>query len=634
MNPPKYILITLYFTVLSSFAQNLDSITVLHEQFTKALHTNFELAKLLALEGVNKSEKLQDDNLLLQSYFNLSEIYSKQKKNDSSFIYANKALKYAQKLSDYKKQALLYNRLGSLSKRNGAYTKAITYHEKAMLLAEQHSLLQQRSGIYNSLTLLYRTKGDKERAFEELQKAIEIAEKNNFKKELINSYNIKGLLLFNIQKDSAIHYYKKGIALANEIGHRHMEGVVLSNLADLYMNIEKYEVGLEYLTQTEEIASEVHDYGTLYFVKMSQGIYFEEVGDFPKAIRTYENAIKEYKPYLNDNQMRGAYWLISGPYFHNNQFKEAYEYQEKYIELSEHLFTIQKSKEFDEIRTKYEVEKKDTQITLLAKENELAATRRNWIIISSIILTIPLIILILFYKHRVKTQRTIREQEAQLHIKEKERLQKEQEIKQIQALIDGQDNERNRIAIELHDGIGGQLAGMNLRLTQINSELHNSEIKGINQSLSNTFKELRILSHNLSSNYFRDKDIVSLLLDLKEQYEGSNRFSTNISVFPEENALLLDSEIKHHLYRILQELLNNAAKHAHAETVDVSINIHSDSLILMYEDDGTGFDAKTIHKGIGFQNMKERVTIINGVITFDSQLGKGTRVIVEIPMDN
>ncbi|MFK7748781.1 MAG: sensor histidine kinase, partial [Kordia sp.] len=236
-------------------------------------------------------------------------------------------------------------------------------------------------------------------------------------------------------------------------------------------------------------------------------------------------------------------------------------------------------------------------------------------------------------RHRVKTQRTIRAQEAQLHIKEKERLQKEQEIKQIQALIDGQDNERNRIAIELHDGIGGQLAGMNLRLTQINSELENTEIKGINQSLSNTFKELRILSHNLSSNYFKDKDIISLLLDLKQQYENNDSFLTNITVFPEENALLLDTEVKHHLYRIVQELLSNAQKHAQAKTVDVSINIHDTELILMYEDDGTGFDATTAHKGIGFQNMKERVTIVNGNITFDSQIGNGTRVIVEIPVD-
>ncbi|MFK7749378.1 MAG: tetratricopeptide repeat protein, partial [Kordia sp.] len=333
MNTLKYIFIIIYFTTLSGVAQNVDSITALHEQFTKAVHTDFELAKSLALEAVKKSELLQDNNSLLQSYFNLSEIYAKQKKSDSAFFYTDKALKYAEKLSDYEKQALLYNRLGALSQRDGSFTKAITNQEKAMLIAEQHSLLQQRSKIHASLAKLYRKKGGKKRAFKELQKAIEIAETNNFKKELINSYNLKGLLLFNTQKDSAIHYYEKAIAFANAINDKHRKGVVLSNLADLYMSIEKYDVAFKYLTQTEKIALEVHDYSTLHFAEMSLGIYHEEIGDFPAAIRIYQKALKEYGQYIDDSQRLQVYWLLPAAYFHNKQYIEAYEYQEKYIKL-------------------------------------------------------------------------------------------------------------------------------------------------------------------------------------------------------------------------------------------------------------------------------------------------------------
>ncbi|WP_298507770.1 tetratricopeptide repeat protein [uncultured Kordia sp.] len=639
MNTIKYIFTILYFIVQFSFAQNVDSITNLHEQFEKAVQTDFELANSIALEAVKKSELLQDDSLLLQSYFNLSTIHSIQKKNDSASKYANKALELASRLDNFEMQAFLYNRFGSLTQREGSYTKAITNYKKALRITEEHSLLHQRSTIYNGLAWLYKEKRNKKKAFEEIEKAITIAKKHNFKTELIRSYNVKGVLFFNTSKkeiahakDSAMRYYEKALSLSNQIKHKHLQGVVLSNLGDIYLNIGKYELAFECLTKARATALQVHDYSTLHYVEVSLGIYYEEVDNFPEAVRIYQKSLKEYGQYISDAQKLRVYWLLPGAYSHNKQYKEAFEYQEKYTELTKDLFNIKKSKEFDEIRTIYEVEKKDARITLLAKENELAATRRNWIIISSIILAIPLIILIFFYRHRVKTQRTIRAQEAQLHLKEKERLQKEQEVKQIQALIDGQDNERNRIAKELHDGIGGQLAGMNLRLTQINSEINNSEIKGVNQSLANTFKELRILSHNLSANYFRDKDIISLLLDLKQQYEGNDSFITEISVFPEKNALLLDSEVKHHLYRIVQELLSNAAKHAQAHTVEVSINIHDDELILMYEDDGTGFDATIAHKGIGFQNMKERVTIINGNITFDTQLDKGTRVVIEIPM--
>ena len=138
--------------------------------------------------------------------------------------------------------------------------------------------------------------------------------------------------------------------------------------------------------------------------------------------KKYKKAIEEYGSFVDDYQKVKAYGIMSGVFYHAQKYKEAYLYLDKYIELNEHILGLEKQKEFEKIRTQYEVEKKDNQITLLETEKELAATRKKWIIISAILLAIPLIGLFLFYRHRAKTQHTIRLQEKELHDKEKEKL--------------------------------------------------------------------------------------------------------------------------------------------------------------------------------------------------------------------
>ena len=121
-------------------------------------------------------------------------------------------------------------------------------------------------------------------------------------------------------------------------------------------------------------------------------------------------------------------------------------------------------------------------------------------------------------------------------------------------------------------------------------------------------------------------------MDLKQQYEHVNQFKVSISIFPEESLDTIDADVKHNLYRILQELFNNASRHSNCNYVELSINRHSDSIIVIYEDDGIGFDTKMIKEGIGLKNINERSKSINGTLVVDSQKDKGTHVTLEIPI--
>ena len=129
--------------------------------------------------------------------------------------------------------------------------------------------------------------------------------------------------------------------------------------------------------------------------------------------------------------------------------------------------------------------------------------------------------------------------------------------------------------------------------------------------------------------YYNKKSFYKLLAEIKKQYERDT-LNIDISIYPENCLDSLKAEIKHNLYRILQEAFANILKHAKANNVHLSFNKHKDSLVVIIEDDGIGFNVKTTIKGIGIKNMKERVTSINGEFNIDSSQKNGTQLIIKI----
>ena len=336
--------------------------------------------------------------------------------------------------------------------------------------------------------------------------------------------------------------------------------------------------------------------------------------------------------FANKVQLYNSYIMLSGALEHNNNFKEAYDYQNKYIALKDSVFNERKAKEFNELRTQYDVEKKDHQISLLEKETELAATKRKWIITLSALISLVLVSLFLFYRHSAKTQKRIREQEQVLYEKETERIQKERELATIRAEVEGKDKERHRIAKELHDGVGGQLASVTMSLFHLNSNWGNENITNIQKVLGKTFKEIRGLSHSLSSSHLSEKTLEILIFDLKQHYEKMNAFTVEVSTFPEDCLKNISAVTKHNLYRVLQELFNNTYKYANASLVQLTFNVHKNILVVVFEDNGIGFDTNYKNEGIGLKNIHERIISVNGKIHIDSHKHRGTVVNLEIPI--
>jgi len=237
-----------------------------------------------------------------------------------------------------------------------------------------------------------------------------------------------------------------------------------------------------------------------------------------------------------------------------------------------------------------------------------------------------LITAILLYT--VLHQKKIVQLRMQLH---EEDLQRQQNI--YDALQEGQEQERTRLAQELHDGVGAKLSGLKMTLEYLktNTSQNAALIETVFSELSETLEEVREISHNLQP-YFIHNSIEQLLSNLMEQLSTAGTCTYDLAV--EMSGSEMTDTVKLHVYRIIAELLNNIHKHAMASKASVQINTEQDRMEIVVEDNGIGlYNATSNSEGIGLKNIKHRISICKGTMNIDSS-GGGTTVIIEIPLNH
>jgi signal transduction histidine kinase len=634
--PPLYLVLKFYI-FCSSFliqAQNHNKINAQFEAFDENLYFNLHIAENIAIEAVDVYEYNNNDvNGLFRAYNNLIRIKKLKRDYIGVKTVINKAIKIEEEVTEERYKVDLYNAIAYKEGKEFNFYRAYTYSEKAIALSNKLKDSLRLSTSLVEKAGLYISNQEFKEAKEYLKKAEYIAKRREDYNVLSDVYLYLAEANYLEDKEKALFYYNKGLNAAIKAKNKFKQAVVYSNLGFFNAYYSNLDNVLDLLEKSKILSHEVNSEITLHNIYYTLGYYFELKGDYNKAINNYNIALKKYGGNIGGIQLCNIYIMLSSALWHNNNFAEAYDFQQKYIELNDSLFNSQKAKEFNNIRTKYEVEKKDAAIALLEKENEIEETRKKWLGASAIFLLLVLLGVFLFFRHRIKTKNIILFQEKELHNKEMEQSIKEKELTEIKAYINGQEKERNRLAKELHDGIGGQLASINLSLTHINTELKNDSIKKVSNNLVSSFKELRALSHSLSANTFKGKTFKTLLRDLKILHEQNNDLKIDVSIYPNDILDDLDSNITHNVYRILQELLTNVTKHAKANFIEISFNKHDNVLVIIMEDDGCGFEVEGKNYGIGIKNIEERILTLHGSFNIDSQINKGTQVIVEVPVN-
>ncbi len=202
----------------------------------------------------------------------------------------------------------------------------------------------------------------------------------------------------------------------------------------------------------------------------------------------------------------------------------------------------------------------------------------------------------------------------------------------IQSLVDGADNERKAIAEELHDNLGQNLSLAGMLIDQVPQEHKDEKIVKVTRIIKESIEETRNMAHTLMPKAIHDFGLKAATLSLLNNIKLVHDFQINAHWnFDEER---FNAKIETNLYRIIQEATNNIIKHAQAHTIFIQMIKSEDSLSLTIEDDGIGFDSSKIPSkgGIGLKNIENRVYYLNGKLTVESTPGKGTLLLIDLPM--
>jgi two-component system, NarL family, sensor kinase len=276
-----------------------------------------------------------------------------------------------------------------------------------------------------------------------------------------------------------------------------------------------------------------------------------------------------------------------------------------------------------EMRTKYETEKQDRLIeqqnNRLKMQNYLFAGIACFVLLSSLLL-------LSWYKRNKLRQETAMKTE----------LMRQQEHA-IKAVMEAEENERQRIAKDLHDGVGQMMSAAKMNLSAFESELQfdnedqRRSFEKVINLVDESCREVRTVSHVMMPNALLKNN----LGDAIREFTGKlSQKDLRVVVYTEGLDQRLDSNIETMLYRVVQECVNNTIKHAGASTLDISLIRDKDGISGTIEDNGKGFDATDSEKlkGIGIKNISSRIEYLKGTVDFDSAPGRGTVVALHIPL--
>ncbi|MDG1332300.1 MAG: ATP-binding protein [Crocinitomicaceae bacterium] len=244
-----------------------------------------------------------------------------------------------------------------------------------------------------------------------------------------------------------------------------------------------------------------------------------------------------------------------------------------------------------------------------------------------------LLMLIAFMTFAYRNQKQLMKKEVK--VREINELLKSEELKSAYALLEGQDNERQRISNDLHDRMGGQLATIKIYLDLLNeTQLSDDQQKLLNnilESTSSSIDEVRAIAHDLNSSTLKYYGLQKAIEHLSEAINASKK--THVTYHFSINHDL-ESRFMRDVYHIIQELMTNSLKHAGATKIHIELTSLKDELNLIFEDNGIGFTHSDQHEGIGLKSIGLRVERYQGTLTIDSTPTRGSSFIVEIPISH
>lgn len=614
----SYLLVTLY-CCLNSYAQNSDTFKTVEKRVSNTFFKTPEKAKndayLLEIIASNNKEKQV-------AYKFLGYVYDLTGKVDSARFYLNKRLNFTKQ--HFNKQLPYYESVISYTNWGLDYLASDLLIEKltSALNSIEYGEFQQQKG------LMYMLMGDILLRENDLDNA--------------NAYFDKSFKLIKSKYAPIDYYLRKGkiAILKNDYTNAEIylnKGLSIDEAKATY-TYPNFLNMLGYISIMQGKLTQARNY-------LNESLSYQEKNNFKTfTAKTYlhlallakeENSNKEKE--LLDKALESSkndpvvtkdiYLAYKGYYERNKQFKLEQLYLRKFTTLNDSIFNSEKSKIKLDLEWRYKLNESEKEIEYKEQIIQDDKEIKKLYAVALALLALLIIALVVVFRTKIKAHHKNHQIQKLLHDEQLKSTLENQRTEIIKEKIKAQAKERERLSLELHDGIASEISALKLSLSNpknATNPLINNTVNKIDQ----LYHEVRNLSHNLNPDSITEVAFTQLVHKIATVAENSGiQVHKNIVISKKidelnENTLL-------NLYRILQELINNLVKHSKATKATIEVLESKDSILLEVSDNGVGIDNN--HKtGIGLKNIKKRVAILNGIITISAT--KGAKISISIPL--
>jgi signal transduction histidine kinase len=579
--------------------------------------------------AVGIAQKIQYDLGLSTAYGLRANLLFYEMKLDSATLLVNQAYALISAKNDipYRRQkAQLINRYASIFQQRQKYDSAVNrYLQAAALFTElkdESKLIYTNynlSGIYNSL-------GDNSKALFYARETRRIANKINDPAFILRSYIVLGDAFVSVQQyDSVRQVSRIGLSLAKQQNMAFAIGKFHSLLGIFHTNQTKnYDSAIFYFNSALDYYYPINTRYDIAMVLQNMGHTYLLTGDYEKAVKHLRQGVDFSKELNLDNVLRVCLLDLVTAEEKLGHVKESLGYLREYVAVNDSVISRANRKVVYDLETKYQTQKKEIQ--LLAQQKEIRQKNTLNYVLAGGLLSASLISFLLYrtYRQRQKLQ--------QQRIRE---LETEKQLTAAEAVLKGEEQERSRLAKDLHDGLGGMLSGVKFSLTgmQGNQVMTPDNLQAFEHSLGmldSSIRELRRIAHNMMPESLIRFGLPTAIHDFCKDV-SNHTLKVVYQAYGVDN-LSLENTVAVSIYRVIQELVNNTLKHAQASELLVQLSLHDHVLEVTVEDNGKGWNQVALEKkGMGWSNIRSRINYLKGTIDVKSAPGKGTSVILSIP---
>jgi len=605
------------FRVTISYAQQLDSINLAIKHATNFINylnygsNDYDQAKQIIRATQRIVPRVTKPNLIDGFYYEAAYLYydSRQfdesiKLFDSAYYYAEKYKSEFMELSKFAKGMALVN-IGDFG------SASITLQEASKMFQNKKDTLYWLSAK-NSISILYSKNGFFDEAKRERDELIKIA-------NTTDSYHNLPVVYYNNATDdhklnnekSRIKNLKLAVAANNRLKNKaYFDAPLKFGLAVGLSENDSLQQAKTIIEELERNDTNINGYNRPFYLSAKMHYAFAE--------KNYAEALRygtEHFNLKNDSdqyeELQEASLFLSKIYERMGNTNQALLHYKNYTKIKDSIVNTQNTRVLAYYQTQYETEKRDliienqtNNIALLDSENNL---KKQWLLFGGLgLFGVFGFITIIRSRNYAKKKQILQEAFTQ-------------------DIINTQEQERTRLAFELHDSVGQQLMLLTRKLKTINNPDYGN-------LAYDTLANLRTISQGLYPATLERLGFSSALEDLVNELDENTDVFFTMEI---ENANhLISKENALHLYRMAQEALSNTIKHAEAKAVFVSLKIKSDTLLITIKDNGKGFDyqkALENSKSLGMKSLLERSKIIKASLHVESELGKGTQLVIAIP---